>query len=103
MMQIEPMEMTFTFRNLEATEALKTHALDKLKRLDKYLIKPTKAHVIFQVERFQHLVEVTVNANGIQYVSHEKSEDMYTSIDKAIHKLERQLKKYKERIKNHKT
>jgi len=54
------------------------------------------------VERFNHVVEMTLNANGIQYISHEKSEDMYTSIDKAVTKLERQLKKYKERLKEHK-
>lgn len=96
------MEINFTFRNLEKSDALKQHALDKLKRLNKYLIKPTTAHIIFHVERFQHIVEVTLNANGIQHVSHEKDEDMYTSLDKAISKLERQLKKYKERMKEHK-
>lgn len=96
------METTFTFRNLEASDALKTHTLIKLEKLNKYLIKPTKAHIIFNVERFHHIVECTVNANGVQYISHEKSEDMYTSIDKAVAKLERQLKKYKEQIKHHK-
>ncbi|OGQ05300.1 MAG: ribosomal subunit interface protein [Deltaproteobacteria bacterium RIFCSPLOWO2_01_44_7] len=96
------METTFTFRNIEASDALKTHTQTKLEKLKKYLIKPTQAHVIFNVERFNHLVEVTLNANGIQYISHEKSEDMYTSIDKAVAKLERQLRKYKERLKEHK-
>lgn len=96
------METTFTFRNIEPTETLKTHTLGKLDKLSKYLIKPTKAHVIFNVERFNHLVEVTLNANGVQYISHEKSEDMYTSIDRAVTKLERQLKKYKEQLKKHK-
>ena len=96
------METTFTFRNLDTSEALKIHTLDKLEKINKYLIKPTKTHIIFHVEKFNHIVEVTLNANGIQYVSHEKSENMYTSIDKAVAKLERQLKKYKEQIKEHK-
>lgn len=95
------MEMTFTFRNLEASDALKTHTEAKLLKLAKVLVKPTKAHVIFNTERFQHVVEITLNANGIQYISHERSEDMYASIDKAIHKLEHQLRKYKERLKDH--
>lgn len=95
------METTFTFRNIEASDALKKHTLQKLKRLKKYLVKATTAHVIFNTERFNHIVELTLNANGIQHVSHEKSEDMYTSIDKAVRKLERQLIKYKERLKNH--
>lgn len=96
------METTFTFRNIEASDALKNHTLDKLKRLDKYLIKPEKIHVIFQVERFQHIVEVTLNANGVPYISHEKASDMYASIDGAMTKLERQLKRYKEQLKKHK-
>lgn len=96
------METTFTFRNLEASDALKTHTLDKLQKLDKYLIKPEKVHVIFHVERFQHIVEVTLNANGLPYVSHERASDMYASIDGALAKLERQLKRYKEQLKRHK-
>lgn len=96
------METTFTFRNIDASDALKTHTLGKLQKLGKYLVKPTQAHIIFGMERFHHVVEVVLNANGIQYVSHEKSEDMYTSIDKAVTKLEHQLKKYKERLKEHK-
>lgn len=96
------METTFTFRNLEVSDALKGLTLKKLERLNKYLVKPTKVHIIFHVERFQHIVEIALNANGIQYVSHEKAVDMYTSLDGAIHKLERQLKRYKERLKTHK-
>jgi len=96
------MQTTFTFRNMNASDALKTHALEKLTKLGKYLIKPIQTHVIFNVEKFNHVVEVTLTENGIQYISHEKSKDMYTSVDKAVSKLERQLKKYKERLKEHK-
>lgn len=96
------METHFTFRNIEASDALKDHALAKLEKLNKYLVKPEMAHIIFNVERFQHIAEVTLNANGIQYISHDKASDMYASIDGAIAKLERQLKKYKEKLKQHK-
>ena len=95
------METTFTFRNIEASDALKDHTLQKLEKVNKYLIKPTKIHVIFNVEKFNHQVEITLIANGIQYISHEKAPDMYASIDLAIGKLERQLKKYKEQLKKH--
>lgn len=96
------METTFTFRNLEASDALKVHAEEKLQKLKKYLIKPTTAHIIFHLERFHHVVEVTLNANGIQYISCEKEKDMYASLDIAIAKLERQLRRYKEKLKEHK-
>src|SRR3989338_2581259 len=96
------METTFTFRNIEASDALKNHAQDKLNKLGKYLVKPTTVHVIFNVEKFNHIVEVTLNANGVQYISHEKEKDMYASLDLAMAKLERQLKKYKDKLKAHK-
>ena len=96
------METSFTFRNLATSDALKSHTLSKLQKLEKYLIKPTNVHVIFNVEKFHHSVELTLNANGVQHVSHETDEDMYASIDKAVTKMIRQLKRYKEQIKDHK-
>lgn len=87
---------------MEASDALKNHALTKLKKLNKYLVKPEAAHIIFNMERFQHLAEVTLHANGIPYISHDRASDMYAAIDGAIAKLERQVKKYKEKLKRHK-
>ena len=95
------METNFTFRHIEPSDALKQHALDKLGKLTKYEVLPAHIHVIFTKERFQHIVEITVNTNGVQYVSQEKEKDMYASLDLAVQKLERQLKKSKERLKEH--
>jgi putative sigma-54 modulation protein len=96
------METTFTFRNMDTTEALRNHTLDKLDKLTKYLVKPGNAHIIFNVEKFNHVAEITLTANGQRYVGIERSNDMYLSIDGAIRKLEDQLRKYKERLKAHK-
>ena len=76
-------EATFTFRNPEATEPLRDHALGKLERLEKYLFKPAAAHCILKVEGARHVAEITLNANGGRYVGTETSTDMYTSIDGA--------------------
>ena len=99
------MQTSYTFRNLITSDALKTHAVEKLRKLDKYLLKPIEAHVIFNVERHehkpQHFVEITLTANGIQHVSHESSDDMYTSLNKAVSKLEAQLRRQKEILKEH--
>ena len=95
------METTFTFRHIDPSEGLKQHALDKLQKLDKYKVQPLHAHVIFTTERFQHVVEITLTAHGVQYVSLEKEKDMYASLDLAMQKIERQLKRHKERIKGH--
>lgn len=96
------MDATFTFRNLEATDGLRGHTLQKLGKLDKYLIKPITTHVILALEHLQHCAEVTLVDNGIQYIGHAKSNDMYASIDQAIQRLARQLQRKKEQVKDHK-
>lgn len=94
------METTYTFRNLETTEALRDHAESKLERLSRYLIKPIKAHVIFSLDdKFHHKAELTLIDNGVTYVGSDKSTDMYQSIDRAFEKIEKQLKKQHDKIK----
>jgi len=96
------METNYTFRNMEATEALRSHAEIKLEKLKKYMVKPGNAHVIFKVEKHNHVAEITLMVNGAHYVGIQSSNDMYTSIDGAIKKLEKQLRNFKERLKEHK-
>lgn len=96
------MEANFTFRNTEATEALRNHAVEKLTKLDKYLSKPVSAHVIFKVEGFRHIVEVAFLSNGMRFFGKGESNDMYTSTDDAVSRIEHQLRKSKERLKGHK-
>lgn len=96
------MEATFTFRQTEATEAIRSHATDKLSKLDKYLSKPVSAHVILKVEGFRHTVEIAFLSNGVRYFGKGQSNDMYTSIDDAVTRIEHQLRKNKERAKGHK-
>jgi len=95
------MDTLFTFRDIPATEGLKEHTLDKLTKLDKYLIKPISAHTILCKDGSQHKAEITVLDNGVKYVGSEKTNDMYLSIDHAVDKIAVQLKKNKEKVKNH--
>lgn len=96
------LETTFTFRNMDSTEALREHTMEKLTKLDKYLIKPGTAHVIFNMDGSRHVAEITLNIKGGRYIGIETTNDMYTSIDSAVEKLKKQIKRTKERIKNHK-
>ncbi|MBI2339827.1 MAG: ribosome-associated translation inhibitor RaiA [Deltaproteobacteria bacterium] len=96
------MNVTVTFRHIQATEAIKTHVEDKLDHLKKYLIRPIEAHVILSVEKFRHKCEITLTARDFRAMALEVSEDLYASIDKAAHKLERQVRRHKEIVKEHK-
>ena len=97
------MQVNITFRNMFATEALRNHVEDKLGRVvDKYLDKVSEAHVTLSLERYLHHADINLHAGIFHVRGKEKSEDMYASIDMAVDKIERQLKKYKERLKSHK-
>ncbi len=96
------MDTTFTFRQTEASDALKEHATDKLSKLEKYIFKPISPHVIFKIDGFKHTVEITFQHSGTKYFSKGESSDMYKSIDEAVSKIEKQLKKSRDRIKDHK-
>jgi putative sigma-54 modulation protein len=96
------MQVNITFRNMFATDALRNHVQDKLSKVvDKYLDKVTEAHVTLSLERYLHHADINLHAGTFHVRGKEKSEDMYASIDTAIDKIEKQLKKHKERLKNH--
>src|SRR5947207_65923 len=98
------MNLSVTFRHMEATEAIKEYAREKLDRLRKYFPASMTAHVVLSTEGgYQHVADVNINLhNGIALKGRESTEDMYSSIDLAIAKIERQVRRYKERIRDHK-
>ena len=96
------MQITTTARHFELTPALKDHIEDRLTRLTRYFDQLIRSHVTLSVQKHEHLAEIAMHGNGVDFNGHGKSEDMYVSVDLAVEKLERQLKKYKEKIRNHK-
>lgn len=92
------MILNFTGKNVEVTEALKDVTNKKLKRLDKYFQKDVVGNVVYSVERNWKIIEITINLPGTILRVEESSDDMYTSIDKAVDVLERQIRKYKTRL-----
>ena len=94
------METNITFRNLSATEAIKSYAREKVERVHKYLDQVSEAHVVLAVERHLHHADITVHAGHFFLRGREASDDLYASIDKAMDKIERQLKRYKEKLKD---
>ena len=97
------MQVNITFRNLEPTEALKSYASEKVDHVvSKYFDRSTEAHVVLSLERYLHDADIQIHARHFYVKGCEKSEDMYKSIDLALDKIEKQLKRYKEKLKNHK-
>ncbi len=96
------MQVNITFRHLEPTEALKSHARDKVEHIQKYIDRPSEAHVVLYVENLEHKADINLKAGQFLLRGRAKSNDMYASIDAAAERIERQLKKHKEKLKNHK-
>lgn len=92
------MKITVRGKNIEATPALVDYAEKKLSKLDKHFDDTTEVAAVLSVIRDEHIVEVTVNLNGLMLRGEESTGDMYASIDMVIEKLERQVKKYKTRM-----
>ena len=96
------MQLNITFRHLDPTEALKTHVRARVAHVQKYIDRPSEAHAVLHVENLDHHAELTVKAGRFLLRGTARSQDMYASIDAAADKIERQLKKHKEKLYNHK-
>jgi putative sigma-54 modulation protein len=93
------MQFAVTFRHMEPTEALKSYARERMERVRKYLPDPISCHVVFSTERHNHRIDVTFQLhNGLAVAGTETTENMYSSIDLVIAKIERQVRKYKGKL-----
>ena len=97
------MKVSVTFRNKEGENWHKEYIDQKLRKLEKYLDTPVEARVVLSVEKFRNVAEINLMTNGQNMNAKEEAKDMYLAIDNAIEKIERQLKKRKERIRGHKS
>ena len=94
------MNLTTTARHFEADPALLEHIEERLRRLKRYFDQILKVDVIMSVEKFRHIAEVNVHVNGHDFNAKEESEDMFTSVDNSAKSLERQIKKFKAKLKS---
>ena len=93
-------QIQVTFRHVDPSQALKDYAVEKLGRLQKVIEKPFEANVTLSVEKYRHIAEVFMTAPGITIKAIESTEDLYSAIDLVCDKVERQLKKYREKQKD---
>jgi len=93
------MQFAVTFRHMEPTDALKAYAKERMERVRKYLPDPIACHVVLSTERHNHRIDVSFQLhNGLAIAGHETTENMYSSIDLVIAKIERQVRKYKGKL-----
>ncbi|GAB4336847.1 MAG: ribosome-associated translation inhibitor RaiA [Candidatus Abyssubacteria bacterium] len=93
------MQLMVTGRNMEITDSLKAHIEKKLRKIKKYFDRIIDVHVVLSVEKYRQSAEVTISGgDGINYHSQETTDDVYVSVDKAIEKIERQLRRRRTKV-----
>lgn len=102
------MDIHFTARKFKAHDTIKDHAINAVKWLDKFYDGIVRSDIILSYERMTNslkIVEINLHVHGTILTAREKTEEFHKSIDLAVEKLERQLSKYKMKIrmKNKKT
>jgi putative sigma-54 modulation protein len=97
------MQTHFVFRQMESSNALRGYTEERLEKIKRYFADPLRISCTFSVEKIHHIAEVeVVLRNGLQLHASESTENMYSSVDLALAKMERQVRRYKDRIRHHK-
>ncbi|GAA4653993.1 ribosome-associated translation inhibitor RaiA [Anaerocolumna aminovalerica] len=85
-------------KNIDVTEGLKSAVYEKIGKLERYFTPDTEIHVTMSVEKERQRIEVTIPMKGTIIRAEQVSNDMYVSIDLVEEIIERQLRKYKNKL-----
>ena len=91
------MQVNISGQHVEVTQPLRDYVLEKLARVESHFDKITNVQVIMKVEKLQQKIEATLHIPGKEVVANAEDTDMYAAIDSLTDKLDRQLKKHKEK------
>lgn len=97
------MQINLTGHHVEITDALRQYVTNKIERLERHFDYVTNVHVVLSVEKLQQKAEATMHLSGADVFADSVHEDMYAAIDGLADKLDRQVKKHKEKLKDHRS
>jgi putative sigma-54 modulation protein len=92
------MKFIVSGKNIEVTDALRNRVISKMEKLSKFFQPDTEAHITMSVEKNRQIVEVTIRFNGVVIRGEVSESDMYTSIDKVVDIVEKQILRNKTRL-----
>ncbi len=95
------MQINITGQQMDITPSLREYVENKSQRLERHFDQITNVHVILSVEKERHKAEATISVTGGELFADTEQESMYAAIDNLIDKLDRQLKKHKEKMTDH--
>lgn len=95
------MQINLTGHHIDITPALRAYVDEKFERLERHFDNVTDVHVILSVEKVRQKAEATLALAGASLFADHVEEDMYAAIDGLVDKLDRQVKKHKEKVTDH--
>jgi len=95
------MQLTLTGHHVDITEALRNYTQEKFQRLERHFDHVQNVHVILTVEKTRQKAEAELHVSGNRLYADAIEEDMYAALDGLVSKLDRQIIKHKEKLKNH--
>ena len=95
------MQMNLTGHHVDITPALRDYVNAKMEKVERHFDNVTDAHVILTVEKLRHKAEATIHVTGSNIYADAVEADMYAAIDALVDKLDRQVKRHKEKLKSH--
>jgi len=95
------MQLSITGHHVEITPALRSYVEKKLGRIMRHFDHVIDTHFVMTVEKLQHKAEATVHVRGGTIHALASEEDMYAAIDALADKLERRVRKHKEKTTDH--
>ena len=95
------MQLNVTGHHVDITPALRDYVSSKLERLERHFDHVTNVHVILTVEKQRQKAEATINITGNQLFADAEDADMYAAIDALVDKLDRQIRRHKDKVTDH--
>ena len=95
------MKLDLTGHHVEINDTLRSYVQNKLERLERHFDHVTGIHVVLTVAKLEHRAEATLNVSRATLFADAVESDMYAAIDGLVDKLDRQVKKHKEKLSNH--
>ncbi len=97
------MQVNLSGHHVEITDSMRNYVNEKIEKLDRHFDQALDIHIVLTVGKLRHKAEATLHVSGINLHADDVQEDMYAAIDGLVDKLDRQGKKYKEKLKSHRS
>lgn len=95
------MQISVSGQHVEVTSSMRDYVTSKMERLERHFDQVTNVHAVLSVEKQRQKAEATIHINGATVFANAENEDMYAAIDALVDKLDRQIKKHKEKRSDH--